>query len=82
LEQIPIEYEGKSPPPAYLKKVVDISREKGIRAVIIQKEFSTDNARSIANEINGEIIQIDPLEENWYDEIISIGHILYKIFKN
>jgi zinc transport system substrate-binding protein len=82
LEQIPIEFEGKSPPPAYLKSVVDISREKGIKAVLIQKEFSTDNARSIAKEINGEIVQIDPLAENWYDEIISIGNILSKIFQD
>jgi zinc transport system substrate-binding protein len=81
LEQIPVEFEGKSPPPAYIRKVVDLSREKNLNAILIQKEFSDENARAIAREIKGEIITIDPLDENWYDQIIFIGETLSKIFK-
>ena len=80
LEQIALEYEGKSPPPAYMQKIIDIAFEKNIRTVLIQKEFNIDNAKSLAREIKGDIAQIDPLAENWYDEIISIGTKLHQIF--
>ncbi len=79
LEQISIEYEGKSPPPAYIKMVIDKARKKNIKAILIQKEFNIDNAKSIAGEINGEIIQVDPLAENWYEEILSVGYTLHRL---
>ena len=80
LEQIPLEYEGKSPPPAYIMKIIDIAREKNIKAVLIQKEFNIDNAKSIAREIDGEIIRIDPLAGEWYEEIIRTGQVLHNVF--
>ena len=80
LEQIPVEFEGKSPPPAYLQKVVEIARSKNIRSILIQKEFSTDNALSIAREIKGDIVVIDPLDENWLEQILSIGSTLSSLF--
>lgn len=36
----------------------------------------------MANEIGGEIIQIDPLAENWYEEIIKTGNLLHKLFSD
>lgn len=82
LEQIALEFEGKTPPPAYIQKIVDIAGEKNIKAILIQKEFNIDNAKSMANEIGGEIIQIDPLAENWYEEIIKTGNLLHKLFSD
>ncbi len=79
LEQIPVEFEGKTPPPAYMQKIVNIAREKKLHSIFIQKEFSIENARAIAREINGSIIQIDPLDENWYDQILFIGHKLKEL---
>lgn len=80
LEQIPVEFEGKSPPPAYIQNIINISRENNISTILIQKEFSVDNARAIAREINGDIIQIDPLDEDWYEQILFIGNTLNQIF--
>ncbi len=80
LEQIALEFEGKVPPPLYIKKIVDIAKEKNIKTILIQKEFNIDNAKSIAKEIGGSIIQINPLEENWYEEIVTTGKILHEIF--
>ena len=79
LEQIPVEFEGKTPPPAYMQKIVEIAGRKKLKAILIQKEFNIENARAVAREINGEIIQIDPLDEDWYNQIIFIGNTLKKI---
>jgi len=69
LEQISIEDQGKEPNPAHLKEVIDIARQKGIDIIFIQKQFDATNAKSIAKEIGGKILTIDPLEENWMEEM-------------
>lgn len=69
LEQVSIEDEGKEPNPAHLKKIIDLAREKNIHLIFIQNQFDVTNAESIAREINGRIIPIDPLAENWKEEM-------------
>lgn len=65
LKQVAIEVEGKDPKAAQLKKLIEHARERGIRVVFVQPQFSTRSARLIAKEIKGEVISIDPLAENW-----------------
>lgn len=72
LEQIAIEDEGKEPNPVHLKKLIDEAREKGIHLIFIQSQFDASNAESIAREIDGKIIPIDPLAENWMAEMEKI----------
>lgn len=69
LEQISIEDEGKEPNPTHLKKIIDLAREKNIHIIFIQSQFDVSNAESIAREIDGQIIPIDPLAENWTEEM-------------
>lgn len=76
MEQIPIEYEGKEPTPAYLKKMVDTVQEKDIHIIFIQKQFDVNNAQSIARQTGAEIIPIDPLNENWLEEMTGLIQIL------
>ena len=72
LIQIPIEIEGKHPRPADLKKLIDLARSEGIRVIIVQKQFDTHSAKAIMKEINGQVIQLDPLSENWSSNLKSI----------
>jgi zinc transport system substrate-binding protein len=65
LNQISIEFEGKEPSPKQLRASVDQAKAENIKSVIIQKEFDKDNAKIIAGEIGGDVLQIDPLDENW-----------------
>jgi len=69
LEQVAIEEEGKDPHPVHLKKIIDLAKEKNIHLIFIQQQFDTTNAESIAREINGQVIKIDPLAENWKAEM-------------
>ncbi len=48
MDQIVLEYEGKEPPPAYIRQVIQTAREKKIHKIFIQKQFNTDNAKSLA----------------------------------
>ena len=61
--------EGKEPNPAHLKKIIDLALEKNIHMIFIQSQFDVNNAESVAKQIGGQIIQIDPLTENWTAEM-------------
>ncbi len=65
LEQISIEVEGKKPTAATIKEVIDVAEERNIKTILIQQQFPMENARTIADEIGGAVVQVDPLSEDW-----------------
>lgn len=78
LEQIAMEFEGKDPSAAHIKKLIDRAKNEHITVVFIQKEFDKENAKQISKDINGKLIQIDPLAENWEAQMRD----LIKTFKS
>ena len=73
LQQIPVEFEGKEPSPAQLRASVDLGKREGLKAILIQKEFDMENARIIAIELGGRVVQIDPLSEIWNKNLLDIA---------
>ncbi|MGQ8337129.1 metal ABC transporter solute-binding protein, Zn/Mn family [Sunxiuqinia sp. A32] len=73
LEQMALEIQGKEPSPRYLSELVKQSREKNIHVVFIQKEFDRENAMQLARDIDGEVVQIDPLNEEWEEQLLTIA---------
>ena len=82
LEQISIEIDGKEPTPANIQKIIEIAKKEEIKIVFVQKQFSTHNAEVIAREINGSVIQIDPLDYNWPTSIKTIANEIVKSYTN
>jgi zinc transport system substrate-binding protein len=76
LEQLAIEFEGKVPSPKHLQTIIDAAKSGNIRIVLIQKEFDKQNAEIIAKETGSKIVQIDPLDYNWPEQMISIAEKL------
>lgn len=76
LEQLSLEQEGKSPSPAHLKMVTDLALEHGINKILIQTQFDIDNATIIARETGSRIIQFDPLDLNWSEQMCYIAEQL------
>jgi len=74
LEQISIEVEGKRPTPANLKKLIDEARNNSIKVILIQKQFDRENAVTIGKETGARIVQIDPLDYYWMDQIKDIAN--------
>ncbi|MCD6347174.1 MAG: zinc ABC transporter substrate-binding protein [Bacteroidales bacterium] len=72
LEQISMEIDGKLPSVAHFKNIVDRVKAENIRIIFIQKEFNTENANQMAIETGAKIIQIDPLNENWLEQMRKI----------
>jgi zinc transport system substrate-binding protein len=69
LQEIPVEYEGKEPPPSRIRELIDMARKDKLKIIFVQREYDSKNAKAIAGEIGAMIKIIDPLSENWMKEI-------------
>ncbi len=77
LEEISVEFEGKEPPPAMLRELIDRARKDGLRTIFVQKEYDTKNAQAIADETGSVVKIIDPLSEDWFDTNMEIIKAVY-----
>lgn len=78
LVQHAIEMGGKTPDIARIRELIDFAREKGIRVIFVQKGFDTKSAGLIAREIGGEVVEMDPLDENWTESLTRFSRALRK----
>ncbi len=69
LEQISLELEGKEPSVAHFKSVIDQVVAEKIPIIFIQKEFDIAKAQELASETGIKIVQIDPLAEDWFEQM-------------
>ncbi|MBM3162876.1 MAG: ABC transporter substrate-binding protein [Chlorobi bacterium] len=67
LEQIAAEEEGKTLTPRQLQRVIEIARTGGIRVVFVSPQFSKVQAESIARDIGGVTITVDPLARDYQE---------------
>lgn len=73
LKQYTIEYEGKSPTPVYLAKLIDKAKSEHVKIIFIQQEYDVKNAKTIATETDAKTYQINLLNYNWNEELINIA---------
>jgi len=73
LEQIAVEMEGKEPKPADLKHLIHRARERGMKVIFVQPEFSTKSAEAIAKAIDGKVVLANPLALDWANNLKEIA---------
>jgi zinc transport system substrate-binding protein len=73
LEQIPIQLEGKEPTPARIRIIMDQAEERNFRHILVQKQFSTDEARTLAKALGGGVLRIDPMAYDWRKNMMQIA---------
>lgn len=76
LEQVAVEIEGKSPKPAHLRDLVELARQEKISVIFAQPQFSRKSAEVIAREIGAQVVLIDPLGENWFENMTVVANKL------
>ncbi len=79
LEQIPIEIEGKEPSASELANLIDFAKKENIKVIFIAPQFNTKSAETIASQIDGKTIIIDPLAEDWSNNLRHIGEEFAKV---
>jgi len=81
LTQVSIEFEGKEPSPGHLRKLVDLAKDEKIQVIFVQKQFNKETAQAIADEIDGKVIEINPLAYDWVEQMKSITQKLAEALK-
>lgn len=73
LQQLSIETEGKEPSARELILTVRAAKSLGISTILVQKQFDTKNAKTMAADIGGQVIEIDPLALDWPQQMVHIA---------
>jgi len=73
LVQIPVEIEGKNPKPAQLTELIESAKEKDVKVIFVQPQFSTKSAELIAREIDGQVVFADPLAADWANNLRAVA---------
>jgi zinc transport system substrate-binding protein len=72
LTQIGVEQEGKEPDADYIVRLIQEAKEQDIHVVFVSPQYSTKSAESIAKEIGGQVVIIDPLAEDFINNMRAI----------
>jgi zinc transport system substrate-binding protein len=70
LTQVAIEAGGSEPSPRHLAEIIEHGRELGVGVVFVQPQFSRRSADVIASELDARVVPLDPLAENWKDNLL------------
>lgn len=81
LHQLPVQVNGTDPTPAQLAKVIQVAKQKQIKVVFVEPQFSKRAAKTIAAEIGGEVVAVDPLAADWGKNLISVAQAFSKALK-
>ncbi len=76
LEQIPVEQAGKVPTAKNIQHLIETARREGITVIFVSPQMSADQADVIAAEIGGRVISVDPLAQNYIDNLEQVAQIM------
>jgi len=78
LEQVSVETGGREPGPKTLSRVIDQAKSEGVKIIFVQPQFPEKSARTIASEIGGTVVPIDPLARDYLE---NMGRIADRVSK-
>ncbi len=76
LKQIPVKIEGKQPSAKEVINIIQTAKKQKIKAVFASPQFSPKTAKTIAENIKGKVIIINPLGENYIDNLYQTANVL------
>ena len=82
LVQIAIEEEGKHTTARRLQYIIHESRRKKVKGVFVQKQFRSNVVTTLAKKIKGRVIDFNPLDYNYLNQIREIGSSMARVFES
>jgi zinc transport system substrate-binding protein len=61
LKQVAIEAGGVGPGSKHLAEIIDTARQRGVKAIFVQPEFSSATADAVAAAVGARVVTLDPL---------------------
>ena len=81
LKQISIEIEGKEPKPNELVELIEEAKKHDIKIVFVAPQFSQKSAKTISKNINANVVEIDPLSDNWKESMLNTANQIANSYK-
>jgi zinc transport system substrate-binding protein len=78
IKQEAVEVGGKEPSPRELSNLITKIKEEQAVAIIVQTQFPTNAAKTLASSASLEVIFLDPFSYNWLENIRIIGQALIR----
>ncbi len=76
LKQQAVEQEGKEPGVHSVSQLVQQARADGVRRIFVEKQYSTARVEVIADEIGAEVIALDPLAQDYPDNLRHVAGLI------
>lgn len=76
LRQLAIETGGKEPSLKRMTQLIELAREKGIRVIFVQPQFSEKAAKVIAEAIGGRVVSVDPLAKDYPANLLRMARAI------
>ena len=81
LEMIALEEDGKEKTASHLKTVIDYAKRQNIKVVFYQAEFDNQQAKTLASEIGGEALELQPLAPNYIENLIKMNEVFQRVLE-
>ena len=81
LNQESVEAGGKSPSAKHIRVLVEKARAQNVKVIFVQPQFSTQAAASIARQIDGAVVPLDPLSRDYLANMERIADEIAKALK-
>lgn len=81
IEQISIEIEGKEPKPNELLQLVEEAKKHNIKIVFVAPQFSQKSAKTISQNVGANVVSINPLSDDWYNNMLLVANEIAKSYK-
>ncbi|MDH4317631.1 MAG: zinc ABC transporter substrate-binding protein [Desulfobulbaceae bacterium] len=73
LHQKSVSINGKEPGARHLARLIDSAKAEGVKVIFVQPQFSRKAASSIARAIGGVVVALDPLAEDYIENMKSMA---------
>jgi zinc transport system substrate-binding protein len=82
IEQIAVEEGGKEPGPAGIAAIVEQAKDLNITTVFVDPQFDPSRAETIATELDGKVVTLDPLAIDYIDNLRTVSKRLVEGLSN
>ncbi len=76
LEMISLEEDGKEATPQHLEEVIDLASLYDIHTVFYQAEIDSSQVEAFAEEINANMVMLDPLASDYLANILDMANLI------
>ncbi len=73
LEMIPIEVGGTEPSASEMSAFIEQAKAEQISVIFVQPQFGVSSIKPIAQSVDAEVLEVDPLAENWLENMQSVA---------